>query len=700
MPSLTLTTPITQLPGVGDKYSFFLQNLNIETVADLLYHIPTRYEDWQPTTSIMTLQVGEKATIQGQIHNFKNVFTKNGKKLQTAIIANSTGQLPVIWFNQTYLSRVMQEGLTVTLSGKVDFFSNKLTLISPQFEIVRNVTVSESSSSSDTKLVPIYPETAGLSSKWLRAKIAYCLKNLTHIHDWLTDDLKAEIPKLQSLVSLSAAFVGLHQPQNHEQIQQARHRLAFDELFFLQLESLDRRSQWRQHPAAHSIELKSEQFDLFRKALPFQLTNAQQRSIQDILRDLSLPQPMNRLLEGDVGSGKTVVAAAAAYAAYQSGYQVCLMAPTEILAQQHYQSLSKLLQPLGPLVVLQTSRQKYIRKGEDKPFDIIVGTHALLSDIVNFDRLALVIIDEQHRFGVQQRAKLVAKSKNSDPEGTAPTPHVLSMTATPIPRTIALTLYGDLDLSLLDELPPGRQPIKTWVVPNAKRSSAYDWIKQHMGSANSQQPIANCQVFIVCPFIEPSETISSVKSATEEFERLQSIFPQYKLGLLHGQMKGPEKDAILEEFRLGHMHILVTTPVVEVGVDIPAASIMIIEAAERFGLAQLHQLRGRVGRGSQQAYCLLFTTDESQTNKQRLQAMENHNSGLKLAEIDLQIRGPGQLYGIQQHGYTELKVASYGDAELIAKTRQIAEQLYPRIETYPDLKTQLAQRTLEHIAPN
>lgn len=699
----------------------------------------------------MTVKAGEKITIHGEIHNFKNVFTKYGKKLQTAIITNSTGQLPVIWFNQTYLSRVMQEGVSVALSGKVDFFSNKLTLISPKFEILKPLT--KNLTANGQQLIAIYPETAGLSSKWLRAKIAYCLKNLPEIPDWLLElknnnqlSIMNNLPK----ISLTQAIAYLHQPQNQDQIELARHRLAFDELFFLHLESLTRKQQWQQHPVSHPITINTGQLTKFQQALPFKLTNAQQTATQQILNDLTRDKPMNRLLEGDVGSGKTVVAAAAAYAAYCSGYQVAFMAPTEILAQQHYASVSKLLEPLGPTVVLQTSRQKYIRKGQDKPFDIIIGTHALLSDIVNFDRLALAIIDEQHRFGVSQRAKLIQKTnlarthvptrhpERSDDEhresersegtpriqnkttelspthpdtkyqiqNTSPAPHVLSMTATPIPRTIALTLYGDLDLSVLDELPPGRQPIKTWITPNTKRKDAYTWIKNQLqippAQPDTRYQIQNThpQVFIVCPFVEPSETITSVKSATEEFTRLQKIFPEFKLGLLHGQMKGEEKDQILEQFRLGQLDILVTTPVVEVGVDIPNASIMIIEAAERFGLAQLHQLRGRVGRGGQQAYCLLFTSDDSQINKQRLHAMEQYHSGLKLAEIDLQIRGPGQLYGTQQHGFAELKVASYSDTELIAHTRRIAETLFAHISQLPTLENKLKQWTQEHIAPN
>jgi len=395
---------------------------------------------------------------------------------------------------------------------------------------------------------------------------------------------------------------------------------------------------------------------------------------------------MNRLLEGDVGSGKTVVAAAAIYIAYLNGVQSALMAPTEILANQHLKTLNQILTPLGVKISLLTgaTRKKI------KDFDLAIGTHALIHKRAKFSKLGLVVIDEQHRFGVEQRGELASKGK---------APHILTMTATPIPRTIALTLYGDLDLSAIDEMPPGRQAVKTWVVPPNKRNAAYDWIRKQVEKTLNQ-------AFIICPLIEESrhETLQSVRAATSEFKKLQKeVFPDLKLGLLHGRLKSKEKNAVLEKFKKGKLDILVSTPVVEVGIDIPTATIMMIEGAERFGLAQLHQLRGRVGRGLQQSYCLIFTDFQGEKIIKRLKALERTNIGMKLAELDLQIRGPGEIYGTAQHGFFDLKVASFSDLPLIEKTRKTATQLTtrsPSLNKYPLLQAKLKQYTIKSIEPN
>jgi ATP-dependent DNA helicase RecG len=417
------------------------------------------------------------------------------------------------------------------------------------------------------------------------------------------------------------------------------------------------------------------------KNLPFTLTTAQEKSLTHIFDDVKKQQPMNRLVEGDVGSGKTIVAAISMYLAFLNGYQSVLMAPTEILAQQHFATISKFLEPFGVKIALQTGS----KKNKEETFDILVGTHAVLSNKINFDKLGLVVIDEQQRFGVQQRSVIRAKGKN---------PHFLTMTATPIPRTIALTMYGDLDLSVLDELPKGRKLIKTWLVPQEKRTSAYQWIEKQIKETDSQ-------AFIICPFIEESESMTTIKAATKEFEYLtKNVFPNLKLGLLHGKMKAKEKDIVLEQFRNKAFDILIATPVVEVGIDIPNATIIVIEAAERFGLSQLHQLRGRVGRGDKQSYCLLFTESKNPQTIERLKAMEKMHIGSQLAEFDLQLRGAGDMYGTAQHGQTFFKIASFADVDLIEKANQEAEKIFPELEKYPKLIEKLAKMNNQEVSPD
>ena len=431
--------------------------------------------------------------------------------------------------------------------------------------------------------------------------------------------------------------------------------------------------------------------------MPFELTNAQKRTTEEIFSDLSADKPMNRLLEGDVGSGKTVVATIAMYLTHLNGFQSVLMAPTEILAQQHYQTISSLLEPFGLKIELRTgsSKGKGERgKGKEKKLnaspltlnaDVLVGTHAVISEKIKFDNLGLVVIDEQQRFGVEQRGILRKKGKN---------PHVLTMTATPIPRTIALTLYGDLDLSLLDEMPKGRKIIKTWLVPSQKRQPAYEWIKKQIDATASQ-------IFIICPFIEESETMQTVKAATKEFETLQkNVFKNYKLALLHGKLKSKDKERVLNEFKSKKFDILVATPLVEVGIDIPNAGIIIIEASERFGLSQLHQLRGRVGRNSKQAYCLLFTESNNPLTNQRLKAMETTNIGAELAEFDLKMRGPGEIYGTAQHGRQFLKIASFSDFDLIKQTKAEAERIITKLDRYPRLSKKIKEINTKEVSPD
>lgn len=678
--------PIQKAGAWFKRYATLLEKLDIKTLGNLLYHIPFRYEDYSLVSTIANMQPGEVVTVRGTIIDIQNEYTRSSLRLQKATIADDTGNIDVTWFNQPFLPKIMKKGDRVSLSGKVTTFGVKKILESPEYEIVTtgNTTIHTG------RLVPIYPETKGISSKWIRRQI-YRLLNETFVNG--IEFLPSTIRKKHNLSELKKALQDIHFPLSLEDAQRARERLSFDELFLLQLTAIEKRDIWKKQlkSSPFAVATFTKDMDAFISKLPFTLTNAQKKAVEDIYADLSLEKPMNRLLEGDVGSGKTVVGAIAIYLAHLNGYQSVLMAPTEILAEQHYKTLSKLLSPLGVKVELRTSshKGKETKNLHPSPLtlnaDILVGTHAVLSEKIHFENLGLVVIDEQQRFGVAQRAMIRKKGKS---------PHVLTMTATPIPRTIALTLYGDLDLSFLDEMPRGRKIIKTWLIPLEKRQGAYEWIQKQVTQTKSQ-------AFIICPFIEESENMQTVRAATKEFKRLQKeIFPDLKLGLLHGRLSAKEKDAVLEDFRKEKTDILVATPVVEVGIDITNATIMLIETAERFGLAQLHQLRGRVGRGSKQSYCLLFTESKSETTTQRLKAMETRFIGRELAELDLALRGPGEMYGTKQHGTHMLKIASFADVSLIEKARKEAQEVFINISKYPMISRKLKKMGTEHISPD
>lgn len=656
---LTLTTPVQYVPRVGPARAKLLKKLGVETVEDLLYYVPFRYDDFSLVSPIARVQPGETVTIEGTIAAFKNSFTKTGKKLQEANISDETGTLDVIWFNQPFLARVMPLGTGVRLAGNIDWFGHKVVMTSPSYEIGSTIHTG--------RLVPVYPETEGISSKWLRGRIAFALEQvLNAIVDALPDF---------GLMPLRHAMHAVHFPETKDQADAARHRLAFDELFFLQLRAWQERRHWQETKKSHPCRIDENEINTLIQSLPFTLTDDQQNTIKEITTDLTRPYPMNRLLEGDVGAGKTVVAMVAMFVAHKNGLRCALMAPTQILAEQHYQTVKGFLEPFGIRVGLITASKK------EAGADILVGTHALLSNKINLNNLGLVVIDEQQRFGVVQRSALLLTTKKKK------TPHMLTMTATPIPRTVAKTIMGNLDLSVLATIPDGRKRVKTWVVPNEKREGAYAWItKQIRGSGG--------QAFVICPLIDESETLATAKAATTQYERLKSIFPGFRLGLLHGRMKAKEKNEVLDTFRRGDTHILVATPVVEVGIDIPNATIMLIEAAERFGLSQLHQLRGRVGRGEKESYCLLFTQDQNEQTITRLKAMETTHSGPALAELDLQLRGPGELFGTRQHGIPELAIASWTDTQLIAETAVAVKKIVtddPSLDAFPLLREKLAQ---------
>ena len=666
---MDLKTPITNLPKVGPIFARKFEKLGIRTIGDFFYHVPSHYLDYSLVTTINKLHPDETATIHAKIVSIKNIFSKRGLRMQIGSVEDETGKIIVVWFNQPFLVKTLYPGRTVSLSGKVGWFNRKLCFSSPDYELIGEI---DKPTVHTGRLVPVYPETSGFSSKWIRTLMLGAFNNPTlNIDEFLPQDTLTA----GALVSLKEAIEKVHFPKNLKEAEVGRERLAFNELLNLELISLHRKINWKKNKVANKIKVDKKSVDKFIDSLPFKLTGSQDIATQEILSDLSRDYPMNRLLEGDVGSGKTVVAATAAFVTFLNGFQTVIMAPTQILANQHYETFKKLLTPFGIRISLTTSDVKKADLGRQ---DIFIGTHSLIESKVDFDKVGLVVIDEQHRFGVEQRKHLVKKTG---------TPHVLTMTATPIPRTIALTSYGDLDLSVLTDMPIGRQRITTWFVPEGKRAGAYTWINKQITNDKSQ-------IFIVCPLIELSdkETMADIKSVTTEFQNLKSIFNNQKLGLLHGRLKPAEKNAILDDFRKGKIDILVATPVVEVGLDIPNATVMLIEAAERFGLAQLHQLRGRVGRGAKKSYCLLFSNIKY---SKRLKAMETMHSGFELAELDLKLRGPGEIFGTSQSGFPELKVASWNNYPLIKKAKDAANDIvknpkkYPKIEKLINIEAEL-----------
>lgn len=644
---MTFDTPVSTLPFVGPKYQQLLSHLGISTVGDLLYHLPNRYVDLSHITPIETAAPDELTVIQASVESVKKVRLKSGKTMVSATVHDDTGQLHLTWFNQPFIEKSLIMGKPYRFAGEIEFKFGHVQMSNPAFELASKPMVHTG------RIVPIYPQTAGISSKWLRARLAPLLSKLDIL---VPEFLPASTLARQQLIPLPQAIRQLHAPSTMDEAIQARHRLAFDELLLLQLSALQRKANLEKGPAAPFIAVEPAALTQWATRLPFQLTAAQHRVVDEILADMAKTKPMNRLMEGDVGSGKTVVAYIAALAAVHNGFQVAVMAPTSVLANQHFITFQRLIDSLPlprPSITLRTAKSKF------EPADITVGTHALIADGVEFGKLGLVIIDEQHRFGVEQRAQLLHKASSGV--------HLLSMTATPIPRTLALTAYGDLDLSIIDQMPAHRLPIKTHVVPQAKRQDMEEFLRQTMQRGE--------QVYIICPLIEASDTLVQVRAATTEFERLQKIFSGLRLALLHGRLKAGEKDDLLADFKNRRFDALVATPVVEVGIDVPNATVMVIEGAERFGLAQLHQLRGRVGRGQVQSYCFLLSDATKVEDVERLRHLEKERSGIALAEIDLVTRGPGEVYGHRQSGIPDLKAADITDVELVKRARTEAEHL-------------------------
>jgi ATP-dependent DNA helicase RecG len=671
----TLALPIQSLSQVGPSYAQKLADLGIYTIGDLLHYYPFRYLDASQSTPIAAAPEGELITVQGYFISLKNLYTRTGKVLQQGEFSDGIDTLKVTWFNQPYLLKSLESASRVNLSGKIILFHGKPTLQSPQHEVINHTLSAISPTPIHTgRLVPVYHQTEGISSKWLRSRLSPLLNHLA-----LEEFLPPSAINAHHLSNLNHALKCIHFPSSQTEINQAISRLGFDELFILQLAAQYRKQTLMTKAKSHQIHFLPDQKNRFIKSLPFFLTPDQIKAIDDISNDLNLTRPMNRLLQGDVGSGKTVVAAAALYASACHQLPALLIAPTQILAQQHYQSLNAILTPLGVSLSLQTGSH------QDKKGDVYIGTHALLHRHLP-QSLGVVVIDEQHRFGVKQRAQLLDKT---------PMPNVLSMTATPIPRTLALTLYADLDVSSIQTMPHGRKTVKTWLVPPSKRTGAYHWIEKQMDQ--------KAQVFVVCPLIDESEHIplEQVKAVTVEYDQLVERFPKYRLGLLHGNLKANEKNQVIERFRTGQLDMLVATPVIEVGINIPQATIILIESAERFGLASLHQLRGRVGRDQSQSYCLLFTSKGHETK--RLKYLESIHSGIALAQKDLELRGPGDVHGLKQSGYISLKIASLTDSDLIQSTYQAAVNLIkedPDLTTVPYLKQAIIPHLAKPISPN
>jgi len=687
--AIKLATSLQQLPTVGPRTEKLLNRLGLSTVQDLLFYYPFRYEDFGKIVKISDLQEESRTTIEARIDIIRNRRSPRKRMILTeAILSDESGTVKVIWFRQPFLTKTLKPGDEVFISGKVEKELLNFQFVNPTYEKVKSIPLHTA------RLVPIYPTTTRLTQKQIRFLVKQSLAALNEIQDWMPP---STINKLK-LMDLKNALNQVHFPKKEDLLKKARYRLKFNELFLIQLAALKIKEDLKKDKAPE-IKFKENATKKFVDNLPFKLTQAQRRSAWEILKDLENGFPMNRLLEGDVGSGKTVVAAIAMFNTSLNGFQSALMAPTEILAQQHFDTLKKLfLKEKLKIGLLTSSINKLTKKEEIKKkellneiesgqVDIVIGTHALIQKNIKFRNLGLVIVDEQHRFGVNQRKALKQKASDS---GSAPyNPHLLSMTATPIPRSLALTIYGDLDLSVLNEMPPGRKKILTKIVSSEKRTEAYQFIRKNIENGK--------QVFVICPLIEESDKLG-VKAVISEYEKLnKNIFPEIPIGILHGRIKSKEKEQVMQDFLEKKYMILVSTSVIEVGVDIPNATIIMIEGSERFGLAQLHQFRGRVGRGEDQSYCFLFTEKATEDTQKRLNALVKSHDGFALAEKDLAFRGPGEVYGSHQSGYfIGLKIARLTDYQLIRKTRSEAASIIaenPDFKEYPRLKKEIANIT-------
>ena len=691
-----LNTPVRYLKGVGPKKSECLSKIGVNTAEDMLYYLPSRYEDRSRFIAIRDVKIGEAQLIKGEIVTVTARRAKTGTSLVQAAVTDRTGFIHATWFNQPYLKDQFRKGQKVILYGKVELF-DKLQIVQPEFEIVEE---GEPDSIHMGRIVPVYSLTEGISQKYLRG-VSY--QAVSKYHNQIPESLPTYMLAREKLVDLKFALSNIHFPGSFDNLDKAYRRIVFEEFFMLQLALALKKRGAAQKEAALKLKTSGELIDSFKKALPFEFTEGQKKAISDIERDMASGRPMNRLLEGDVGSGKTAVAAYALSLSVQNGCQGVLMAPTEVLARQHFIVLSELLMPLGVNIVLLVSgidpkARELIYSGiKEGKADIVIGTHAIIQEPVEFKALGLVVIDEQHKFGVTQRSVLRQKGYS---------PHVLVMTATPIPRTLALTVYGDLDLSVIRELPKGRKPIATYWVEEDKREPMYAFIREELDKGR--------QAYVVCPLIDRRSSLvvrrssgekkelyveKNAKSAVETFEKLRDeVFKGYDVGLLHGRMSIQEKDKVMKDFKKGKIKVLVATVVIEVGVDVPNATVMLIENAERFGLSQLHQLRGRIGRGEHESFCILLADPKTEEATKRLEAIEGTLDGFQIAEADLDIRGPGEFFGTRQHGLPELRFGDIlKDFDIMEEARSAAFELVSkdpefREEHHRQLKVRLTAR--------
>jgi len=656
---MRLNSPMSELKGVGDSTAKLFAVLGIKTVGDLIDYYPRRYEDYSIVTPIKRLRPGP-VTIEAVIKQASGRYVRRGLHITEAVASDDTDSTRLVWFNQPYRAAALKAGQRYFISGQYELSYRRFAIMNPSVEMASDFPVNTA------RILAVYRETKGLGSRQIRLAVQQTLPLFKKIKE----SLPAWIVKEQGLLGRGEALAAIHQPDSTAQLEAARRRLGFEEVFCLSLASLLNKRE-NQHETALAIPFEEQSARDFVKHLPFKLTNAQRRVVWQAYQDLQKPQPMNRLIEGDVGSGKTVVATMVALMALEQGWQVAFMAPTELLARQHADTIHELLRPLGKagLVDLLVGSLNSAQKAKARAAiaagqaQFIIGTQALIQEQVDMHKLALVIVDEQHRFGVEQRKTLMAKAGHM--------PHVLSLTATPIPRSLALTLYGELDISVLAEKPPGRQPVVTQLVSPNARARLYTKIDAELAAGR--------QMFVVCPVITDSE-ILDVHSAESVYEQLhRHEFKHRRIGLLHGQLKPADKQKIMRQFVEHQLDILVATTVIEVGVDVPNATIMLIESPERFGLAQLHQLRGRIGRAHHRGYCYLMLSDSKPPGR-RLRALEQSTDGFKLAELDLDLRGPGAIYGTSQHGQLDLRIAKLSDTQLIAAARADAKRLIDQDE--------------------
>jgi ATP-dependent DNA helicase RecG len=684
----SLASYITVVRGIGQKQAQLLEKIGINTVEDMIYYFPRRYDDYSELKLIKDLSYGEEVTIIAWVKSI-NTFTSRTKnrKIIQVLVSDKTGTIQLMWFNQDYHLRSLRKDMFLSISGKIEQYMGRLVMYHPDYEQI------DQQQLNTKRIVPVYSLTARLSQRWLR-RVMFSV--LTYWVPKIPEFMTEYILEDANIMDLSTALKEIHFPENHTNLKKAHYRLAFDEIFLLQLGVLRQKYEWT-NQEGRKYQVGDDWLEERINHLPFQLTNSQIKVLADIRQDLESGRPMNRLLQGDVGSGKTVIAALGISMVVNTGAQAAYMAPTSILAEQHYSNLKYLLadQEDGHAALKEDQvrlligdtpakeREEILHALAEGHIKLLIGTHALIEDPVLFNNLQIVVVDEQHRFGVSQRAALREKGD---------TPHLLVMTATPIPRSLALTIYGDLDLSVMDEMPPGRQPVSTHIVYPIERERTYNLVRAQIEKGH--------QAFIIYPLVEQGEN-EEVLAAVQEQERLQSeVFPNLRVGLLHGRLRPDEKESMMRQFRERQFDILVSTTVIEVGVDIPNATVMIVEGANRFGLAQLHQLRGRVGRGAEQSYCILIPQTSDTAENERLLAMESTNDGFVLAEHDLRQRGPGEFLGTRQSGYANLRLANLTDVHLIEKARKYAQQVFENDPTLSAVEHQLMVSALEHFWPN